>query len=56
MTPTDDQATPTGVFRLKQERVAARARELSDLMERRPELAGVYGPADLTAEAVRWSA
>ena len=53
---TDDQAVTTWPFPQKQERAAARARELSDLLERRPELAGVYGPADLTAEAVRWSA
>ena len=39
-----------------EERAAARTREVSDLLERRPELAGVYGPADLTAEAVRWCA
>ena len=54
--PTDDEAPFMGPFALKQERAAARARELSDLLERRPELAGVYGPADLTAEAVRWCA
>ena len=48
--------TPTGTFALKQERAATRARGLSDLMARRPELAGVHPAADLTAEAVRWSA
>lgn len=37
-------------------RAAAWAREISDLMGRRPELAGVYGPADLAAEAIRWCA
>jgi hypothetical protein len=37
-------------------RVVARARGLSDLLSRRPELAGVYQPADVTAEALRWSA
>jgi hypothetical protein len=41
---------------LRQRRAAARAKELADLMERRPDLAGVYLPADLTAEAIRWSA
>jgi hypothetical protein len=33
-----------------------RARGLAELLVRRPELAGVYSPADVTAEAVRWSA
>jgi hypothetical protein len=37
-------------------RAVTRARGLSDLLVRRPELAGVYSPADVTAEAVRWSA
>jgi hypothetical protein len=29
---------------------------LSDLMTRRPDLMGVYKPADVAAEAIRWSA
>jgi hypothetical protein len=29
---------------------------LADLLDRRPDLEGVYPPADLTLEAVRWSA
>jgi hypothetical protein len=37
-------------------RAVARARGLSDLLARRPELTGVYQPADVTDEAVRWSA
>ena len=37
-------------------RAVTRARGLSDLLVRRPELSGVYLPADVTAEAVRWSA
>lgn len=37
-------------------RAVTRARGLSDLLVRRPELSGVYSPADVTAEAVRWSA
>lgn len=37
-------------------RALSRARELADLFTRRPDLEGVYKPADLTAEAVRWSA
>lgn len=40
----------------KEVRAAARVRDLVDLMARRPDLAGVYGAADLAAEAVRWSA
>ncbi len=36
-------------------RAIARARRLADLLDRRPELEGVYAPADLTAEALRWS-
>jgi len=39
-----------------EQRAATWARELADLLQRRPELAGVYGPADLTAESVRWCA
>jgi hypothetical protein len=30
-------------------------RTLTDLFGRRPDLAGVYSPADLTSEAVLWS-
>jgi len=37
-------------------RAVARARGLSDLLSRRPELTGVYQPADVTAEALLWSA
>ena len=37
-------------------RAVTRVRGLGDLMSRRPELAGVYGPADVAAEAIRWSA
>ena len=37
-------------------RAAARAQGVVDLLHRRPDLAGTYPPADLTAEAVRWSA
>lgn len=41
---------------LQQRRAAARTLELAELLERRPDLWGVYLPADLTAEGVRWSA
>ena len=37
-------------------RAVTRLRGLGALMARRPELAGVYTPADVTAEAIRWSA
>lgn len=37
-------------------RVVTRTRGLGDLMARRPELAGVYTPADVATEAIRWSA
>jgi hypothetical protein len=37
-------------------RALSHVRALSDLFGRRPDLAGVYRPADLATEAVRWSA
>lgn len=37
-------------------RVLSHVRALTDLFARRPDLAGVYSPADLTSEAVLWSA
>jgi hypothetical protein len=52
----DEKAPATGPIPVQRHRAAVRTKELSDLLERRPELAGVYGPADLAAEAVRWSA
>ena len=33
-----------------------RTEALTDLFERRPDLAGVHPPADLSAEALLWSA
>ncbi|CAI9402271.1 hypothetical protein [Nocardioides sp. T2.26MG-1] len=50
------RATPAPTSVVKEARAAARARDLVELMERRPELAGVYPPADLAVEAIRWSA
>ena len=38
----------------RQRREAARARDLTALLQQRPDLAGVHLPADLYAEAVRW--
>ena len=40
----------------KQRRAVARVLGLSDLMSRRPDLHGVYPPADVASEAVCWSA
>ena len=37
-------------------RKAEQARELARLLALRPDLAGAYAPADLTVEAIRWSA
>ena len=37
-------------------RQAARTRDLSRLLQQRPDLQGVYLPADLAIEAVRWCA
>jgi hypothetical protein len=42
--------------RAREARALSHARVLGDLFERRPDLAGVYSPADLAAESVRWSA
>jgi hypothetical protein len=38
-----------------QVRAITHVRRLADLLDRRPDLEGVHAPADLTAEAVRWS-
>lgn len=40
----------------KQRRAVARVLGLLDLMSRRPDLHGVYPPADVATEAVCWSA
>jgi hypothetical protein len=40
----------------QQRRAAARARDLSALLRERPELSGVYAPADFAVDAVRWCA
>lgn len=44
------------VNRARQRRMAHRSHGLVELLERRPDLYGVHDPADLVAEAVRWSA
>lgn len=47
---------PARVLLLKERRSAGRAAALDALLRERPDLAGVHRPADLAAEAVRWSA
>ena len=49
----EDRTEPSAV---KEVRALSHVRELAQLFERRPDLTGVYSPADLTADAVRWSA
>jgi hypothetical protein len=41
---------------VRDDRLAARTRELADLLARRPELVGVHPPADMAADAARWCA
>jgi hypothetical protein len=41
---------------VRESKAVTRVRSLGDLMSRRPELSGVYDPADVATEAVRWSA
>jgi len=56
-TRTDTAIDPTERRKAAaQARRAARARELVELLAARPDLAGIYAPADFAAEAVRWSA
>jgi hypothetical protein len=50
---TDEKAADAVVA---QRRELERTRVLADLFGRRPELAGVHAPADLSAEALLWSA
>jgi hypothetical protein len=51
MTQDERVAEPTW-----EPRAVARSRGLFELLVRRPELAGVYRPADVTLDALRWSA
>ena len=39
-----------------QRREAGHQRDLSSLMNQRPELRGVHPPADLVYDSIRWSA
>ena len=55
--PGPGSGTGPGTGSVRREwRAATRAQGVADLLHRRPDLAGTYLPADLTAEAVRWSA
>ena len=58
---TTTQARPSDVVTPPQvadqrRRAATRAKDLAALMRRRPDLHGVYKPADVAAEAALWSA
>jgi hypothetical protein len=43
-----------GVDGARERRAAARLRRQCELLQQRPDLAGVYSPADWSAEALRW--
>ena len=53
---TSDAPRPTWDVLLKPARGYARVQFLSELLARRPELVGVYEPADVATEAIRWTA
>jgi hypothetical protein len=50
-----EQVLPVHAGRPRRNRGYDRVQHLSDLLARRPDLHGVYKPADVAAEAVRWS-
>ena len=52
MITTDETPKTTAAAQV---RAVLRVRGLAELFERRPDLAGVHLPADLTVEAVLWS-
>ena len=56
MTAAASNAGPEDTRSEAEIRASSHARALADLFGRRPDLAGVYSPADLATEAVRWSA
>lgn len=58
MTPAalDLGHAPADPHAIAEVRALSHVRALSDLFGRRPDLSGVYPPADLTSEAVLWSA
>lgn len=49
----EQTADPTAIAEV---RALSHVRALTDLFGRRPDLTGVYTPADLTSEGVLWSA
>jgi len=53
MTQRDEHS---GQATVAEVRALTHVRRVTDLLDRRPDLAGVHPQADLTAEAVRWSA
>jgi hypothetical protein len=53
-TALDDRAADATP--LRQRRMAHRSRELAELLDRRPDLWGVYGPADVAVEFTLWCA
>lgn len=56
MTAALDEQRTDDPKRVRERRMAQRSKELADLMDRRPDLWGVHGPADLAAESALWSA
>ncbi|MGZ4444298.1 MAG: hypothetical protein ACXVXC_14120 [Nocardioidaceae bacterium] len=48
----DQQARMTAAV---QARAARRTRELTDLLQARPDLVGAHAPADFAVEAFRWA-
>jgi hypothetical protein len=53
---TADLARSERLTAAQQRRAAARSRDLTALLRERPDLAGVYAPADFAVDAVRWCA
>ena len=53
VTSSTDSAGTAGSA-ARQRRQAAWTRDLTALLQQRPELAGVHLPADFAAEALRW--
>jgi hypothetical protein len=54
--PAELSGASEGPMSATELRALTHVRALSDLFGRRPDLAGVYSPADLTSEALLWSA
>ena len=56
MTEALDEKRIDDMTQFRQRRAAKRARQLADLMVRRPELQGVHPAADVASESILWSA